>query len=413
MKNTKKLLSLLLVFVMTLTLANGFAAKAATAITVTLRIEQDETTLLAPVQVTLTDEDKNNNFGIDLLTTGEDATLSPLRAFAKYLSTVKGVKDEDMQNYIIVEESNYGSYVNGLSVTGDGVGAASTAGADSVSWMYDVNDTLGDVAMDQYELKDKDNVVFYGLWYSYEGDETLYASFDQNQYTAELKNAKATLSVSLNGNGVAYDTDWNPVPYTKPISGATIYIAEYQDSNSYATEKNAVSTIVTDNDGRASLSFTKTGTYVLSASRKAADGIHYDISRPYAVVKVTEPSSTPQVTEEKPNSEPTITPDPNADVTTTPSIKKVTKVKATVKKTAKKKKTVKLSWKNLSSVTGYQVTLSKKKAKGYKKIATVKKNKTTFKKKKGTYYVKVRAYQKQGGKTYFGKYSKALKIKVK
>lgn len=404
MKNTKKLLSLLLVFVMTLTLANGFTAKAAAAITVTLRIEQDETTLLAPVQVTLTDEDKNNDFGIDLLTTGENATLSPLRALCKYLSTVKSVKDEDMKNYIIVEESDYGSYVNGLSVTGDGVGAASTAGADSVSWMYDVNDTLGDVAMDQYELKDKDSVVFYGLWYSYEGDETLYASFNQNQYTAELKNAKATLPVSLNGSGVAYDADWNPVSYTKPISGATIYIAEYQDSNSYATEKNAVSTIVTDHDGKASLSFTKAGTYVLSASRKAADGIHYDISRPYAVVKVTE---------EKSNSVTTSTTDSNTDLTTTPSIKKVTKVKATVKKTAKKKKTVKLSWKKLSRVTGYQVTLSKKKAKGYKKIATVKKNKTTFKKKKGTYYVKVRAYQKQGGKTYYGKYSKALKIKVK
>lgn len=404
MKNTKKLLSLLLVFVMTLTLANGFTAKAAAAITVTLRIEQDETTLLAPVQVTLTDEDKDNDFGIDLLTTGENATLSPLRALCKYLSTVKGVKDEDMKNYIIVEESDYGSYVNGLSVTGDGVGAASTAGADSVSWMYDVNDTLGDVAMDQYELKDKDSVVFYGLWYSYEGDETLYASFNQNQYTAELKNAKATLPVSLNGSGVAYDADWNPVSYTKPISGATIYIAEYQDSSSYATEKNAVSTIVTDHDGKASLSFTKAGTYVLSASRKAADGIHYDISRPYAVVKVTE---------EKSNSVTTSTTDSNTDLTTTPSIKKVTKVKATVKKTAKKKKTVKLSWKKLSRVTGYQVTLSKKKAKGYKKIATVKKNKTTFKKKKGTYYVKVRAYQKQGGKTYYGKYSKALKIKVK
>lgn len=404
MKNTKKLLSLLLVFVMTLTLANGFTAKAAAAITVTLRIEQDETTLLAPVQVTLTDEDKNNDFGIDLLTTGENATLSPLRALCKYLSTVKGVKDEDMKNYIIVEESDYGSYVNGLSVTGDGVGAASTAGADSVSWMYDVNDTLGDVAMDQYELKDKDSVVFYGLWYSNDGDETLYASFNQNQYTAELKNAKATLPVSLNGSGVAYDADWTPVSYTKPISGATIYIAQYQDSSSYATEKNAVSTIVTDHDGKASLSFTKAGTYVLSASRKAADGIHYDISRPYAVVKVTE---------EKSNSVTTSTTDSNTDLTTTPSIKKVTKVKATVKKTAKKKKTVKLSWKKLSRVTGYQVTLSKKKAKGYKKIATVKKNKTTFKKKKGTYYVKVRAYQKQGGKTYYGKYSKALKIKVK
>ena len=67
MKNTKKLLSLLLVFVLTVTLTNGFIAKAANTITVTLRIEQDCATMVKPAQVTLNDEDLKD-YGLGLPT---------------------------------------------------------------------------------------------------------------------------------------------------------------------------------------------------------------------------------------------------------------------------------------------------------------------------------------------------------
>ncbi len=426
MKHTKKLLSLLLVLVMAVSLANGFVIKAANAITVTIRMEQDETTLLAPVEVTLTEEDKNNNFGLDLLTTGEDATYSPLRAFAKYLSTVKGVKNEDMKNYIIVAESDWGgAYVNGLSINGDGTGAASTNGADSVSWMYDVNDALPNVAMDQYELKDQDDVVFYGLWYSSAGDETLYSVFDQKQYTAEHNKNTTAVSVSLNGIGYEYDADWNQIPYTKPVSNATIYVAKYQDASSFATEKNAIATVVTDQNGKASLPFTEAGKYVLSASRKAKDGVHYDISRPYATVTITEPSSTPTaVPTATPTASPTAVPTasptvPPLVVTPIPDSGKKTaapakpkSIKVIVRKSKAKRKKVTITWKKVKKATGYQLALStpKKKRTTYKKV---KKNKVTLKCKKGTYYVKIRAYKKQKGKTIYGKYSRKIKFKVK
>ena len=60
MKNKKKLLSVLLVFVMTVSVFHGYAAKAADTVKVTLRLEQDNKTLVTPVEVTLTDEDKKD-----------------------------------------------------------------------------------------------------------------------------------------------------------------------------------------------------------------------------------------------------------------------------------------------------------------------------------------------------------------
>ena len=79
MKNKKKLLSVLLVFVMTVSVFHGYAAKAADTVKVTLRLEQDNKTLVTPVEVTLTDADKKD-YGIGLST----KTLTPLHALAKY-----------------------------------------------------------------------------------------------------------------------------------------------------------------------------------------------------------------------------------------------------------------------------------------------------------------------------------------
>ena len=80
-----------------------------------------------------------------------------------------------------------------------------------------------------------------------------------------------------------------------------------------------------------------------------------------------------------------------------PAVVKVTKpaqvksLKAKVVKSKKAKKSVKLTWKKASRAKGYQVYVSKKNKKHFKKSATVKKTKKTLKLKKGTYYVKVRA----------------------
>lgn len=421
MKQSKKLLSLLLVFVMALSLTNGFTAKAATTITVTLRVEQDAATLVAPVSVTLTEDDKNNDFGIGL-DTGDDAVLSPLRAYAKYLAVKKGVTNEDMSKYIIASESSYGGlYVTGLNTDGKSDGAA---GVDfSVSWMYTVNDIEASVGMSQYALKDKDSVNIYGLWYSAD-NETLYSVFDKQSYETTEKTA---LTVSLTGKGTNYDENWNPTPYTKPIADATILAAEYKDENSAASETNAVLKAVTDNNGKSTLTFTKAGKYVISAYRKASDGIHYDISRPYAIVTVKEAAAKPNDTDNKDNTDKkdTDTKDTDKDNKTTDitdkkdtasKVKKpakVTKVKAVPKKSKAKKKSVKISWKNVTKADGYRIYTSKKKNKNYKKAVDVKKNSKTIKLKKGTYYIKVRAYKKSGKTKILGAYSNPVRVKVK
>lgn len=429
MKNKKKLLSLLLVFVMALTMFQGFAAKAESSITVTLRVEQDEATLVPPVQVTLTDADKKD-YGIGL----ETETLTPLHALAKYLTEKKGATDDTMRNYIKASQSQYGLYVEGINTDGTSDGSPSAGTQDGTSWMYAVNNTSPNVGMGSYELKASDSITLYGIWGG--GDwpnnvETNYTYFDKNEYTVKKNTA---LSLSLKGLG--YDADYNSI--VKEMKDASVIAASYTDETSTATEKNATVSAKTDDTGTASLTFQTAGKYVLSAYRKAADGIHYDISRPYAIVTVTDddtPTATPTST---PTSVPTATPTstPSNVPTATPAATqspapsatpseavappvsakapaKPTSVKAVVKKSTKKKKTVTLTWKKVKSASGYRVTISTKKNKGFKKLADVKKTKLTFKKKKGTYYVKVKAYIDSGNKRIYSKASKTLKIKVK
>ena len=428
MKNKKKLLSVLLVFVMTVSVFHGYAAKAADTVKVTLRLEQDNKTLVTPVEVTLTDEDKKD-YGIDLST----ETLTPLHALAKYLTEKKGATTETMKNYIMASKSQYGLYVTGISIDGKSDGSASSDGLDGVNWMYTVNNTDPGVGMGSYSLKNNDAVTIYGLWGGGtwpNNVETNYSYFENSTVTTTVSN-KTTVSLK----GVGYDENYNPI--VKSISNATVVAAKYENEASTATTGNADTLAQTDDNGVATLSFDKAGTYVLSAYRLDSDGKHSNISRPYAIVKVlaavTTPTATPTVT---PTATPTVTPTatpagdslgkpvPTKTPTATPTpasddkgIKKVaktpTKVKVVVKKSKKKKKSVTVSWKKAANAKGYRIALSKKKNGKYKKVTDTKKTKYTFKKTKGTYYVKLTAYVVKSDKATFSKATKPVKFKVK
>ena len=406
MKNKKKLLSVLLIFVMTVSVFHGYAAKAADTVKVTLRLEQDNKTLVTPVEVTLTDEDKKD-YGIDLST----ETLTPLHALAKYLTEKKGATTETMKNYIMASKSQYGLYVTGISIDGKSDGSASSDGLDGVNWMYTVNNTDPGVGMGSYSLKNNDAVTIYGLWGGGtwpNNVETNYSYFENSTVTTTVSN-KTTVSLK----GVGYDENYNPI--VKSISNATVVAAKYENEASTATTGNAVSLVQTDENGTATLSFDKAGTYVLSAYRLDSDGKHSNISRPYAIVKVlaavTAPTATPTAT---PTAAPTATPTPASD---DKGIKKVaktpTKVKVVVKKSKKKKKSVTVSWKKAANAKGYRIALSKKKNGKYKKVTDTKKTKYTFKKTKGTYYVKLTAYVVKSDKATFSKATKPVKFKVK
>ena len=419
MKNKKKLLSVLLVFVMTVSVFHGYAAKAADAVKVTLRLEQDNKTLVTPVEVTLTDEDKKD-YGIGLST----ETLTPLHALAKYLTEKKGATTETMKNYIMASESQYGLYVNGISIDGKSDGSASSDALDGVNWMYTVNNTDTGVGMGSYSLKNNDAVTIYGLWGGGtwpNNVETNYSYFENSTLNTTVSN-KTTVSLK----GVGYDENYTPI--VKSISNATVVAAKYENEASTATKDTAVATAQTDDNGVATLSFDKAGTYVLSAYRLDSDGKHSNISRPYGIVKVlaavTAPTATPTAT---PTAAPTATPTATPVPTVTPApptpasddkgIKKVakkpTKVKVVVKKSKKKKKSVTVSWKKAANAKGYRIALSKKKNGKYKKVTDTKKTKYTFKKTKGTYYVKLTAYVVKSDKATFSKATKPVKFKVK
>lgn len=412
MKNKKKLLSVLLVFVMTVSVFHGYAAKAADTVKVTLRLEQDNKTLVTPVEVTLTDADKKD-YGIGLST----KTLTPLHALAKYLTEKKGATTETMKNYIMASTSQYGLFVNGISIDGNSDGSASSDALDGVNWGYAVNNTDPGVGMSSYSLKNNDAVTIYGLWGGGtwpDNVETNYSYFETSTVNTTIS-SKTTVSLK----GVGYDENYNPI--IKSISKATVVAAKYENEASAATTGNAITLAQTDDNGVATLSFDKAGTYVLSAYRLDSDGKHSNISRPYAIVKVlaavTTPTATPagdSLGKPVPTKTPTATPTPASDDKGIKKVaKKPTKVKVVVKKSKKKKKSVTVSWKKAANAKGYRIALSKKKNGKYKKVTDTKKTKYTFKKTKGTYYVKLTAYVVKSDKATFSKATKPVKFKVK
>ena len=401
MKQQRKLTSFVLVLALMISSLAAIPTKAATTVTVNLRIEKDASTVLPPVSVTMTDADLSNDFGIGL-TTGEDATFSPLRAVAKYLSEVKNVSNADMPNYIIASSSSYGLYVTGISITGEE--NSGNAGVDAeVYWMYAVNNENGSVAMSDYPCKNNDSIVIYGLWspYSATGDapETLRTAFDKAEYTTTENTA---ISLTLTGYGEDWSTG-SSVPYTKPIAEATV---------TATSSTGATTEAKTNSNGIATFTFAKAGDYTMTASRKAADGTHYDISRPYAVVHVTE-------TKNNTNTTVTNTDTTNSDtsaVTTNTTKKTFAKVTIVVKKGKKAVKKVTLKKKKSTTLkvsvnSKGKLSLEKlsKKAKKIIRI-TLKNGKLTIKgKKKGTVKLKIKAASTSNYKAA----TKTITIKVK
>lgn len=410
----------------TFAFAGSIVSRADTSITVTLRIEQDAATELLPVSVTLTDADKRD-FGIGLST----ETLTPLHALAKYLAEEKKVADTDMSRYIIASPSSYGLYVTGISIKGDGTGSASVNSDPQVYWNYRVNDKYIETSMDTYELKDRDSIVLYGLWSPYPAeDEVLYTHFDKEEYSAKISDP---VSITLTGDGIAYDEAFNAIPYTKAVTGATVTAMELPQKDTSVIQ-DIYWTATTDQQGKASFHFPKAGKYILSANRMSADGIHCDISRPYAIVNVSDPSTAAPSPSAAPtfSAAPSVIPAPCGGVKKQTSqakqykLTKPAKVKAAVKKSKKNRKKITVSWKKskcmytgssgtvTKKVSGYEVLLSEKKNKGYKKIGQTKKTKISFKRKAGNCYVKVRAYKTgSSGPKYYSTFSAPVKIKVR
>ncbi len=405
MKTTKKFFALLLSFALMVSMftANAPVSAEATAptgiITVTLRVEDSDKTLIPSTQITLTQaeiEKVNQTFNASVETPVlETESVTAAHALAKYVSDTSGTPTEDLA-------FSYGnpSYLKGQSEL------------DGSYWSYRVNNTTPTApdGITQYNftecpIKDGDNIVIFRQAYSAEG-YTYYSYFDQEQYETTVNN-KLTLVYSKEG----YDSSWNMV--TGPAASETI---------SVENGTGLVKTGITDENGSIELSFDTAGTYTISSGRLDANGVPVN-SRAYATITVkgntpdvpdTPASSSSPAAPSSAPAQPTVTPSDKPLSTKAPGKASVKKPSAPKKLKAKiKGKKVTVSWKKVKTAKGYVVSVSKKNKKNFKTFATAKKNRFTKKFKKGTYFVKVRSYKKADGKRVYSKYSKTISFKVK
>lgn len=393
-------------------------------ITVTLRVEDTDKTLIPSTQVTLRPEDIETINSTFVVRNGsvesgnvENVPLLPndttaAHAIAKYMIDHSNTPTEDL----IFNTSYYGGSHNVSHIKGE-------HNADNdYAWSYRVNNAYPVIgSMDQYKIKNGDSIVLY---YSecYDPDSssyTGYSFFEQECYETAV-HEKVTLTLKRE-NG-EYDENW--IPLTVPASNGTVSVRK--------NGSNAAPTIaITDDNGAISMSFDEAGTYTITSEHFAEDGLCVN-SRAYAVVTVKDAAAeTPTPAPSTPSAAaPTQTPSVTQSVTPSSATPSLTpsqvpakaakpaappKLKITVKKKdlSSSRKNVTFSWKKVKSATGYHISLSKNSKKNFKPFASTKKTKITRKLKKGTYYAKVRSYITVDGKKLYGKYSKIVMFKVR
>lgn len=411
MKTTKKLVAFLLTFALSISMfGTNVNVKADTentndTITVNLKVEDVDSTLISE-KVTLSKnelESLNNTFVVESGSV-ESQTLEQIpsitstdftaaHALAKY---VAGNSKEPANDLAFL----YGnpSYIKGQKES------------DYYSfWSYRVNnispadENFMGYNFTECPVKDGDTIVLFrqacydpnaGDWGAY----TNYSWFDKETYETAV-NQPVSVTYSK-------DDGWGYGTYAVANETVSVY-------NGTTLIKEAA----TNESGSVELSFEQPGTYIITGCKLTKEGMPEN-SHASAVVEVTEntapsPSPTALPTNE-PVVSPTVSPaiSPSALPAETPAAVKKPAVPKKVKATVKKKK-VTFSWKKVKTANGYEISISKKKKKNFKKLAVTKKTKLTKKFKKGTFYAKVRSYVKTGGKKVYSKYSKTIQIKVK
>lgn len=409
MKKAKRLSALFLAIALGITMLFAPAEiKADTqaapdSVTVTLKVEEMDFTLIS-TQVTLTKEDVkkiNSTFVVESgsvevpVLTSEDFTAA--HALAKQIMDTSSTPAKDLA-------FSYGSpaYIKG-EITCD----------HFVYWSYRVNDAApSDEATgyaytaDTCPIKDGDCIVFFrqtcydpdaGDWGAY----TKYSWFGQNSYETSV-NTPVTVTYSLD-DGFGGNTG--------PAANEEISIYENSD---------LIRKVTTDENGKAALSFEKAGTYTITGG-KSKNAVS-EISHASATITV---SGQAEVPTGAPTVPPAVTPAPLQSAppvvapTATPALQPEKKPAVPKKLTAsvKKKssassKKVTLRWKKAAGADGYQITVSKKNKKNFRKLARTSKTMLTKTFKKGTFYIRIRSYAKQNGKTIYSKYSSTIKVKI-
>lgn len=402
MKATNKLLALLLSFALIVTMFTvgtpfAQAADSEGLTTVTLRIEDANSTLLQSTKISLSQEDlqniKHTYFDTQAETSSveADSKVQPTAAYAlaKYVMDHSNAPTTDLTF----------SYGNPLHI----VGEENLAGS---YWSYRVNNSMPtdetsgySFNLDQCPIKNGDSIVLFrqACYDTVDYKYTDYLFFDQDNYQAELGK---DLTVSLKKD--FYDDSYKLVQ--APASNETIMV--YKNGS-------AIGSYTTDLNGMAKLNLPSQGEYMVVASKN--DKTIPILSRASALINVSNATVTPTpVPSATPTSTPTTT--PSIVVTPAPASSKVSVKKPSIptKITAKKNgKKVTLSWKKVKKAKGYKIFYSKKAKKSYKSLGTTKKLSFTKKMKKGTFYFRVKSFKITNSRKVFSNNSKAIKIVIK
>ena len=143
---------------------------------------------------------------------------------------------------------------------------------------YVVNGVSAPVTVEKQQIVD-DDIVEYYIYQDKTGYSDKYSSFDA--FTKSVKRGVA-LDVTLMADG--YDASWNIVK--SPVADASL---AYVDAKTGAAT--AINDVKTDSNGKASVTFDKEGTYILTATSTATT-----LVQPVMIVTVT---ANPQLDEQE------------------------------------------------------------------------------------------------------------------
>lgn len=235
-----------------------------TPLDVTLRIELKDTTMQTPLKVRIEQYQSFASLGLSIAS--DPGVITPLHVLAAYFQQ----KGQSVPDNLTVTENGY--------VFVDKIGGQ--VPGDDYYWGYDVNGKPASLGMAQYPVQNGDEITVYVAWNGIYGNNipSYSAQFAKEKYTAT---AGSQVTVQLQGVSSLDYIDKALVP----LANASLLMDAKQTDSSFATTK--IPDVATDANGNATFTAPSTpGAYVLSATRERGDKV--DISRPYAILTVTE-----------------------------------------------------------------------------------------------------------------------------
>ncbi|WP_027626640.1 DUF4430 domain-containing protein [Clostridium lundense] len=229
---------------------NSTKGEVGNKVTVNIRIEGYDRTLVPRTQITTGNFDLNPYLGP---ASGSSATASKGWGVDKFKeatnahAVVKALESHGFKKGSGYDFQDYGWGLYIAMIGGDReFDHRSTSG-----WMYRVNNVLPNIGCQGRPIKNGDEIVWYFGAY---GFDTLFTEMNVN-----TSSAKVGQPVTITLNGIKNDINtWKE--FREPAKGATIYA-----NNSPLTIGGKK--FITDDNGKVTIKFDKPGTYKLSAER--------------------------------------------------------------------------------------------------------------------------------------------------